>query len=309
MRSTPARARHRRHARHRSRHRARARARRLGPRARRRPARRRRRRRRSTSCARTAATCTTCAADVARADDRARARSPAIARAVRRVNALVNNAGRAPRVRADLLEATEESFEELMRTNLQGPYFLTQAIARDMVERRTPDPSFARRASSSSRRCRPRWRRRTAASTASARPAWRWRRGCSRVRLAARRHSGLRGAPRHHRHRHDRRRARDLRPRGSPTAWCPSGAGASPRMSAARWRRWCAATCRTRPAPSCTSTAGSRFRGCSGEISIRGVLSAFISLSWGPTPTTLPALRFARAGGYRRQPAWGTFGL
>ncbi|HSC28563.1 MAG TPA: 3-ketoacyl-ACP reductase [Vicinamibacterales bacterium] len=51
--------------------------------------------------------------------------------------ALVNNAGRAPRVRADLLEATEESFEELMRTNLQGPYFLTQAIARQMIARGT----------------------------------------------------------------------------------------------------------------------------------------------------------------------------
>jgi 3-oxoacyl-[acyl-carrier protein] reductase len=59
------------------------------------------------------------------------------------VNALVNNAGRAPRVRADLLEGTEESFEELVRMNLQGPYFLTQAIARDQVARRREDPSFA----------------------------------------------------------------------------------------------------------------------------------------------------------------------
>src|SRR6185295_9608619 len=58
------------------------------------------------------------------------------------VNALVNNAGRAPRVRADLLEATEESLEEVLRTNLQGPYFLTQAIVRDQVERRRIDPSF-----------------------------------------------------------------------------------------------------------------------------------------------------------------------
>jgi NAD(P)-dependent dehydrogenase (short-subunit alcohol dehydrogenase family) len=58
------------------------------------------------------------------------------------VNALVNNAGRAPRVRADLLEATEESFEEVLRMNLQGPYFLTQALARDQVERRRTDPSF-----------------------------------------------------------------------------------------------------------------------------------------------------------------------
>jgi 3-oxoacyl-[acyl-carrier protein] reductase len=83
-----------------------------------------------------------CAADISRADDRerlmacTRERCPA-------VNALVNNAGRAPRVRADLLEATEESFDEVLRTNLQGPYFLTQAIARDQVARREADPSFS----------------------------------------------------------------------------------------------------------------------------------------------------------------------
>jgi NAD(P)-dependent dehydrogenase (short-subunit alcohol dehydrogenase family) len=59
------------------------------------------------------------------------------------LNALVNNAGRAPRVRADLLEAAEEGFEELIRTNLQGPYFLTQAIAARMVAARAADPSVA----------------------------------------------------------------------------------------------------------------------------------------------------------------------
>ncbi len=59
------------------------------------------------------------------------------------VQALVNNAGRAPRVRADLLDATEASFEELLRTNLQGPYFLTQAIAHDQVKRKAAEPSFA----------------------------------------------------------------------------------------------------------------------------------------------------------------------
>jgi 3-oxoacyl-[acyl-carrier protein] reductase len=58
------------------------------------------------------------------------------------INALVNNAGRAPRVRQDLLDATEESFEEVLRTNLQGPYFLAQAFARDMVARRQTDPGF-----------------------------------------------------------------------------------------------------------------------------------------------------------------------
>src|SRR6187401_2755230 len=58
------------------------------------------------------------------------------------LNALVNNAGRAPRNRSDLLDATEESFEELIRTNLQGPYFLTQAIAREQVMRRQAEPAF-----------------------------------------------------------------------------------------------------------------------------------------------------------------------
>lgn len=46
-----------------------------------------------------------------------------------RVDALVNNAGIAPRVRADLTETSEDSFEELLRINLQGPFFLTQAVA------------------------------------------------------------------------------------------------------------------------------------------------------------------------------------
>ena len=58
------------------------------------------------------------------------------------VNALVNNAGRAPTVRADLLEASAASFDALMGTNLTGPYFLTQAIARDQLDRRRADPSF-----------------------------------------------------------------------------------------------------------------------------------------------------------------------
>jgi NAD(P)-dependent dehydrogenase (short-subunit alcohol dehydrogenase family) len=46
-----------------------------------------------------------------------------------RIDALVNNAGIAPRVRADLTEATEESFDQLISINLKGPYFLTQAVA------------------------------------------------------------------------------------------------------------------------------------------------------------------------------------
>lgn len=51
-----------------------------------------------------------------------------------RLDLLVNNAGMAPRERRDILEATEESFDELIATNLKGPHFLTQAAARWMSE-------------------------------------------------------------------------------------------------------------------------------------------------------------------------------
>jgi NAD(P)-dependent dehydrogenase (short-subunit alcohol dehydrogenase family) len=81
------------------------------------------------------------AADLADRDARTRF-ADTIATRYGAVNALVNNAGRAPRQRADLLDAGEESFEELLRTNLQGPYFLTQAIARAQIARRGADPSF-----------------------------------------------------------------------------------------------------------------------------------------------------------------------
>jgi 3-oxoacyl-[acyl-carrier protein] reductase len=39
------------------------------------------------------------------------------------ISLLVNNAGVAPNVRADILEATEESFDRLMAINVKGPYF------------------------------------------------------------------------------------------------------------------------------------------------------------------------------------------
>jgi 3-oxoacyl-[acyl-carrier protein] reductase len=51
-----------------------------------------------------------------------------------RLDLLVNNAGIAPRERRDMLDATEESFDELISTNLKGPHFLTQLAARWMVE-------------------------------------------------------------------------------------------------------------------------------------------------------------------------------
>jgi NAD(P)-dependent dehydrogenase (short-subunit alcohol dehydrogenase family) len=53
-----------------------------------------------------------------------------------RLDVLVNNAGVAPTVRADLLEATPESFDRLNGTNLRGPHFLTQEFARRVIARR-----------------------------------------------------------------------------------------------------------------------------------------------------------------------------
>lgn len=51
-----------------------------------------------------------------------------------RLDLLINNAGMAQRERNDVLNATEESFDELIGTNLKGPHFLTQGAARWMVE-------------------------------------------------------------------------------------------------------------------------------------------------------------------------------
>jgi len=79
------------------------------------------------------------AADVAVTADRTRL-IEAVLRRFGAIDALVNNAGRAPRVRADLLEATESSFEEIVRTNLHGPYFLTQRAAPYLVARKRARP-------------------------------------------------------------------------------------------------------------------------------------------------------------------------
>jgi 3-oxoacyl-[acyl-carrier protein] reductase len=75
-------------------------------------------------------------ADVGDAEDRARLVHEAH-EAFGGLDLLVNNAGVAPAVRADLLEATEESFDRLVGINLKGPYFLTQQVARQMIENGT----------------------------------------------------------------------------------------------------------------------------------------------------------------------------
>lgn len=59
-----------------------------------------------------------------------------------RLHVLVNNAGISVKQRVDLLDATEESFEHVLRTNLQGPYFLTQAVARWLIEQKRADATF-----------------------------------------------------------------------------------------------------------------------------------------------------------------------
>jgi 3-oxoacyl-[acyl-carrier protein] reductase len=82
-----------------------------------------------------------CSGDVASAEDRA-AMLGAIKDRFGRLDVLVNNAGVAPKVRADILEADEESFEWIMKINLQGPYFLTQAVANWMIEQKKSDDSF-----------------------------------------------------------------------------------------------------------------------------------------------------------------------
>jgi len=71
-------------------------------------------------------------ADIASAADRERLAAEAIAGLGGRIDLLVNNAGVAPTVRADLLDAGEESFDRLYAINLKGPFFLTQRLARQM---------------------------------------------------------------------------------------------------------------------------------------------------------------------------------
>lgn len=56
-----------------------------------------------------------------------------------RLNVLVNNAGVAPKERKDILEASEESFDYVVGTNLKGPYFLSQLAANWMIEQKAKD--------------------------------------------------------------------------------------------------------------------------------------------------------------------------
>lgn len=79
-----------------------------------------------------------CGADIVQCDVSSAADRLALIEHARRrygrLDLLVNNAGIAPRERADILEASEEIFDEVVSTNLKGPYFLTQLAARWMIE-------------------------------------------------------------------------------------------------------------------------------------------------------------------------------
>jgi NAD(P)-dependent dehydrogenase (short-subunit alcohol dehydrogenase family) len=59
------------------------------------------------------------------------------------INLVVNNAGMAPRERKDILEAGEESYDEVMQVNLKGPYFLTQAAANMMIASKKINAGFS----------------------------------------------------------------------------------------------------------------------------------------------------------------------
>jgi NAD(P)-dependent dehydrogenase (short-subunit alcohol dehydrogenase family) len=73
--------------------------------------------------------------DISRADARSEL-VDAVRHHFGRIDLLVNNAGVAPASRADVLDATEQSFTRLIDVNLRGPYFLSQAVARWMIELR-----------------------------------------------------------------------------------------------------------------------------------------------------------------------------
>ena len=57
-----------------------------------------------------------------------------------RIDVLVNNAGMAPRVRRDILETTEESFDEVLGVNLKGTFFLCQLAANAMLRMQKLNP-------------------------------------------------------------------------------------------------------------------------------------------------------------------------
>lgn len=79
-----------------------------------------------------------CRGDISSATDRDRIIERTLEK-FGRLHVLVNNAGIAPKERKDLLETTEESYNNVMDINLKGAFFLTQKVARHMIENKTSD--------------------------------------------------------------------------------------------------------------------------------------------------------------------------
>ncbi len=80
--------------------------------------------------------------DVSKKDDR-RAIFDTVIAEFGHLNVLVNNAGIAPRERKDILEADEDIYDEVLETNLKGPYFLTQLFANHMVQQKKEAEDFS----------------------------------------------------------------------------------------------------------------------------------------------------------------------
>ena len=82
-----------------------------------------------------------CQGDVSAASDRSKIFQRALDE-FKTIHVLVNNAGVAPKTRADLLEVSEESYDRLMNINLRGPFFLTQLVANHMVSQKDIDSDY-----------------------------------------------------------------------------------------------------------------------------------------------------------------------
>jgi NAD(P)-dependent dehydrogenase (short-subunit alcohol dehydrogenase family) len=83
-----------------------------------------------------------CRGDVA-VEEHRQSMIDAVRRRFGRIDVLVNNAGVAPDARADLLDATQASFDRVLQINLRGPFFLTQLVARWMREEWEGDRNFS----------------------------------------------------------------------------------------------------------------------------------------------------------------------
>ncbi len=82
-----------------------------------------------------------CSGDIASTEDRS-AMLDAVREKFGRLDVLVNNAGVGAKVRGDLLDVEQENFEWIMQINLLGPFALTQAVSKWMIEQKQADDSF-----------------------------------------------------------------------------------------------------------------------------------------------------------------------